>query len=91
MLRDRGVRARSFAGGTSLRDFIDMAAACRVFLTNDSGAMHIASAAGVPTLAVSARPITSQPALRAPSRVWCGSPLNAAPAFSASAPSITAA
>jgi heptosyltransferase-2 len=52
MLRDRGVRARSFAGATSLRDFVDMAAACRVFLTNDSGAMHIASAAGVPTLAV---------------------------------------
>jgi len=52
MLRDRGVRVWNFAGGTALRDFIDMAAACRVFLTNDSGAMHIASAAGVPTLAV---------------------------------------
>jgi heptosyltransferase-2 len=52
MLKNRGVHARSFAGATSLRDFVDMAAACRVFLTNDSGAMHIASAAGVPTLAV---------------------------------------
>ena len=29
-----------------------MAAACRLFLTNDSGAMHIASAAGVRTVAV---------------------------------------
>jgi heptosyltransferase-2 len=49
-----GMRARveNFAGRTSLREFIDLAAACRVFLTNDSGAMHIASALGVPTVAV---------------------------------------
>jgi heptosyltransferase-2 len=49
-----GARARvvNFAGRTSLREFIDLAAACRVFLTNDSGAMHIASALGVPTVAV---------------------------------------
>ena len=42
----------NFAGETSLADFIDLAAACRVYLTNDSGAMHIASALGVPTIAV---------------------------------------
>ena len=36
----------------ALREFIDLAAACRVFLTNDSGAMHVASALGVPTVAV---------------------------------------
>ena len=45
-------RVVNFAGQTSLRQFIDLAAACRVFLTNDSGAMHIASALGVPTVAV---------------------------------------
>jgi heptosyltransferase-2 len=44
--------ARNFAGETSLTEFIDLAAACRVYLTNDSGAMHIASALGVPTVAV---------------------------------------
>jgi len=43
---------RSFAGETSLRDFIDMAAACHLFLTNDSGAMHIAAATGVPSITV---------------------------------------
>jgi heptosyltransferase II len=43
---------KNFAGETTLAEFIDMAAACRVYLTNDSGAMHIASALGVPTVAV---------------------------------------
>jgi|SRR5579871_511361 len=47
-----GVAAKNLAGETSLRQFIELAAACRVFLTNDSGAMHIASALGVPTAAV---------------------------------------
>jgi heptosyltransferase-2 len=45
-------KVKNFAGETSLAEFIDMAAACRVYLTNDSGAMHIASALGVPTVAV---------------------------------------
>ena len=44
--------ACNLAGRTTLREFIDMASACRLFLTNDSGAMHIASALGVPTVAV---------------------------------------
>jgi heptosyltransferase-2 len=43
---------RNFAGETSLRSFIDMTAACRLFLTNDSGAMHIASALGVPSITI---------------------------------------
>lgn len=42
----------NLAGETTLAEFIDLGAACRVFLTNDSGAMHIASALGVPTVAV---------------------------------------
>ncbi len=42
----------SFAGGTTLEQFIDLTAACTLFLTNDSGAMHIASAAGVPTVTI---------------------------------------
>jgi heptosyltransferase-2 len=47
-----GVPVKNFAGETSLGAFIEMAAACRVYLTNDSGAMHIASALGVPTVAI---------------------------------------
>ena len=40
------------AGQTTLAQFIDLAAQCELFLTNDSGAMHIASALGVPTIAI---------------------------------------
>jgi heptosyltransferase II len=43
---------KNFAGETSLSEFIDLAAACRVYLSNDSGGMHIASALGVPTVAI---------------------------------------
>jgi len=47
-----GVRCRNFAGATSLDRFVEMAAACALFLTNDSGAMHVASALGVTTVVV---------------------------------------
>jgi heptosyltransferase-2 len=51
-LRRAGIDARNLAGETSLPEFVDLAAACRLFLTNDSGAMHVATALGVPTVAV---------------------------------------
>lgn len=47
-----GYEVTNYAGRTSLAEFIDLAAACEVFLTNDSGAMHVASALGVPTIAI---------------------------------------
>jgi len=47
-----GAQALNLAGKTSLGQFIELAAACRLYLTNDSGAMHIASALGVPTVAI---------------------------------------
>jgi heptosyltransferase-2 len=42
----------NFAGSTTLREFIDMTAACSLCLTNDSGAMHVAAAVGVPCITV---------------------------------------
>jgi heptosyltransferase-2 len=51
-VREAGVAVRNFAGETTLRQFIDLCAACRLFLTNDSGAMHISSALGVPAVTV---------------------------------------
>ena len=50
--RARGSAVHNFAGATTLREFIDLAAACELYLTNDSGAMHISSALGVPTVAI---------------------------------------
>jgi heptosyltransferase-2 len=47
-----GVTVCNLAGQTNLESFIDLAAASRLFLTNDSGAMHVVSALGVPTVAV---------------------------------------
>ncbi len=47
-----GGRAYNLAGGTSLSEFIEAAAACDLFFCNDSGAMHVASALNVPTVAV---------------------------------------
>jgi len=42
----------NLAGTTTLREFIDMSAACQLILANDSGAMHIAAAVGVPSVTV---------------------------------------
>lgn len=51
-IEERGASAVSFAGKTTLAEFIELAAACDLYLTNDSGPMHIASALGVPTVAI---------------------------------------
>jgi heptosyltransferase-2 len=42
----------NWAGETSLKELIAAIARCVVFLTNDSGPMHIAVASGVPTVAL---------------------------------------
>lgn len=50
--RLHGQEVTNFAGQTTLSQFIDLASGCELFLTNDSGSMHIASALGVPTVAI---------------------------------------
>lgn len=47
-----GHQVTNYAGETTLAQFIELAAQCELFLTNDSGAMHIVSALGVPTVAI---------------------------------------
>ena len=90
-IRAAGVEARNFAGETSLSGFIDFAANCRLLLTNDSGAMHIASALGVPTVAVFGATDDTTTGPTGPlARVVRETP-SAARACCASAPSIIAA
>ena len=50
--RRAGGRTSSLAGQTSLAEFLELASTCTLFLTNDSGSMHAATALGVPTVAV---------------------------------------
>src|SRR5262249_21673652 len=47
-----GIPAVSLAGKTSLAEFIHLVPVCELFLTNDTGTMHVAAALGVPTLAI---------------------------------------
>lgn len=51
-LRGRGIEAIDFAGATDVSEFLGLAAACVAMIGNDSGAMHVADALGVPTVAV---------------------------------------
>ncbi len=52
ILTEAGMNVTNMAGKTPLGQFIELAGRCRVFLTNDSGSMHIASALGIPTVAI---------------------------------------
>ena len=52
MTRNRGVHVVNFTGSTGIGECLELVAGCAAFITNDSGAMHVADALGVPTVAV---------------------------------------
>jgi heptosyltransferase-2 len=47
-----GIRVFNVIGRTDLRLFAGLLASCQAFVSNDSGAMHLAAAAGVPVVAI---------------------------------------
>ena len=46
------LRAISLVGQSSMRDLAALFASCSVFIGNDSGAMHVAAAAGLPVIGI---------------------------------------
>ena len=54
----------NLAGKTNLLEAIHLISQCRLFISNDSGLMHIAGALNIPTVAIfgSTNPITTSPA-----------------------------
>jgi heptosyltransferase-2 len=48
----RDVRLADLTGRTSLRELVGVLARCSAFVSNDSGAMHVAAALGVPLTAI---------------------------------------
>ncbi|HBH86082.1 MAG TPA: lipopolysaccharide heptosyltransferase II [Syntrophaceae bacterium] len=54
----------SLAGKTNLKETIALIARCNLFISNDSGLMHVAGALNIPTVAIfgSTNPITTSPA-----------------------------
>jgi len=49
---DGGPAIFNLAGKTSLRELMSLLKLCRVFLTNDTGPMHVGAALGVPVVAI---------------------------------------
>jgi heptosyltransferase-2 len=51
------------AGATTLKDAISIMSMCRLFISNDSGLMHVAGALGTPVLAIfgSTNPVATSP------------------------------
>lgn len=53
----------NLAGQTSLREAMSVISECAIFISNDSGLMHIAGALNIPTIAIfgSTNPVTTSP------------------------------
>jgi len=63
VVRQTSVPVADIAGQTDLREAIAVMARCDLFISNDSGLMHLAAALGIPTVAIfgSTNPATTGP------------------------------
>lgn len=52
IVKDSGITPLNMTGKTTIRELMALIAHCRVFITNDSGPMHIAAALCVPVVAI---------------------------------------
>ncbi|MBI3548320.1 MAG: glycosyltransferase family 9 protein [Elusimicrobia bacterium] len=52
ILAEAGVPALDWIGKTNLSELVELMGKLSLFITNDSGPMHVATASGVPTLAI---------------------------------------
>lgn len=61
--RSSGLPLVDLAGKTDLRSAVALMARCRLFISNDSGLMHVAGALNIPTIAIfgSTNPTTTSP------------------------------
>lgn len=57
-------RMLNLSGKTTLREAVYLISQCRLFISNDSGLMHVAGALNIPTVAIfgSTNPVTTSPA-----------------------------
>lgn len=62
--KSAGVEFINLCGKTTVREAVYLISQCRLFISNDSGLMHVAGALNVPTVAIfgSTNPITTAPA-----------------------------
>ena len=63
VMRNARHRLIDVAGNTTLKEAIALISRCALFLSNDSGLMHVAGALGIPTVAIfgSTNPVTTSP------------------------------
>ena len=82
----RDPRVRNLCGVTSLADVVDLLAAAEVAISNDSGLLHVAAAAGAPVVAIygSSSPQFTPPLTATSAVVWLA--LECSPCFARECP-----